>query len=188
MDFPLRPDGQVNDFPSIVELLVPALHLIAAPEGGAVGMKPVADHSRDIALDFGIGIDAHGGEDPESLALEVLEDWPGLLHVIAVRTRAMGVVEDWRSPHQFAHLGQPFFGIFLDHVQGFFRQIDMPPGMAPEGPAGAFQFLDNRLDGFPLLLTVLLMGRGLVFLFSLCPVAQNPTVTRQAQTALGAKG
>ena len=34
----------------------------------------------------------------------------------------------------------------------------MAPGVAAEGPAGAAEFLDDGLDGFPLLLAVRLLG------------------------------
>ena len=40
-------------------------------QGGAVGVEPVADDGADVLLDIAEALDAHGGKDPEALALEV---------------------------------------------------------------------------------------------------------------------
>ena len=88
VDAVVRPGLQVDDLPHVVELAVALVHIFAA-QGGAVGVEAVADDGADVLLDGAEALDAHGAEDPEALALEILEHWAGLLPIVAVRTAAM---------------------------------------------------------------------------------------------------
>ena len=73
-------DG-IHDIPHVIELSVV---MSAVAQGGPVRMKPVADDSGEIILNIGEGVDPYAGEDPETLALEVLELWAGLMPVVPV--------------------------------------------------------------------------------------------------------
>ena len=57
-------------------------------------MEPVADDGGDVLFDIAEALDAHGAEDAEALALEVLEHLPGLLPVVAVGPLPVGIEED----------------------------------------------------------------------------------------------
>ena len=151
-------------------------------------METVADDGADVRFDLRIGADAHRGEDPEALALEIAEDGAGLLHVVAVRPGAVGIVEDGGGAHQAAHLVQPLLRVGLDGLQRLFGQVDMAPGVAAESPAGALQLRDDRRHGFPLFLSVGLELRRLVGAVGLGAVAQNAAVAGEAQATLGPEG
>ena len=89
-DFPLGRTCRVDDIPGIVELTIPAQHLVTATQGGAVGMEPVTDHGADILLDIAEAVDAHRAKDTEPLALQVLEHGTGILPVVSVRRSPCG--------------------------------------------------------------------------------------------------
>lgn len=61
-------------------------------------MHPVADDGGDILFDIGEGIDAHAGEDPEALILEVLEHRTGGVPIVSVGPGAVGIKEDIVGP------------------------------------------------------------------------------------------
>ena len=80
-------------------------------------MEPVADHRTDVGFDFGIGTDAHGGEHPEALLLQILENGAGALDIIPVGPGTVGVVENGGGAYQTAHLIHPALGVRLHPLQ-----------------------------------------------------------------------
>ena len=151
-------------------------------------MEPVADDGADVGFDFGIRADAHGGKHPEALLLQVFEDGAGLLDIVPVRPGAMGIVEDGSGTNQTAHLVQPALGVRLHPFQRGGREVDMAPGVAAKGPAGALQLRNNGLHRLALFLPV-----GFQFIIPhlgvrVGAVAQDALVAGEAQAAFGAEG
>ena len=157
-------------------------------QGGAVRVEPVADDGADVLLDIAEALDAHGGKDPEALALEVPEHRAGVLPVVAVGPLPVGVEQDGGGAHQAAHLVEPPLGVCLDGLHGLGAQADVAPGVAAEGPAGALELRDDGLHRLNLPLAVGLLGLGPALGVRLGPVAQDALVAGEAQAPLGAEG
>ncbi|MPN49475.1 hypothetical protein SDC9_197096 [bioreactor metagenome] len=63
---PVGPGRQVDDLPCVIQMQVA---LPTPAQSRAVGVQPVYNNGGQVALNFGIGLHAHGGEDAEARAL-----------------------------------------------------------------------------------------------------------------------
>ena len=147
----MGPGGYIHDVLGVVELEV----LVAgAAESDAVGVEAVADNGADVFFDIAETLDAYGAEDAEAGGLEILEDGAGLGPVVAVGAFAVGVEEDCGVAYQGGYFVLPALGVGLDFGQSQLLacQADVAPGVAAEGPAGAFELGYDGGYGFPFLL------------------------------------
>ena len=165
----------------------------AVAQGGPVREASRKNDSGEIILNIGEGVDPYAGEDPETLALEVLELGAGLMPVVPVGAGAVGIEEDIGGTHQRTHLLGPADGVPLDPVQIHLGrvQVDMAPGVGAEGPASVLEALDDGLDRLDLGLAVGVKGgtAGVVggdVDVVLGPVAQDALIAGEGEAALGA--